>query len=636
MNDPVNNPVDMMESRAAMLDAIHILQQDFLKKGIAFGWCDRVLESLLHLSGSEFGFICELLHQEDGTPFIKSHSITNIAWDDTTRAFFQEHVEQGLDFFNFNSLWGHAITSGAPVIANDPDNDPRRGGYPKAEGHPSLRAFLGLPIKSAAGEVLGVMGLANRPGGYSRDDAGFLELFTNNYGMMIELDREREARHKLGAELIVSQRRFRHLVENLSCEYCLYAHDTQGVMTYVSPSITGMLGWAPDELMASYQQVLTDNPHNLEVAQKMAAALAGERQAPYLVEMRHKDGSTRWVELSEWPVFDEAGAVTGLEGLAHDVTARQKAEAQVWRQANYDRLTGLPNRTLFFDRLSRAIVQARRDSRYLAVLYFDLDNFKPINDRHGHEAGDKTLACIAQRWLESIRSVDTLARMGGDEFALIVGDLGHPDLVEPIAQKLIDALEADVVISPGIEHKVGVSVGIATYPNNALEMDSLLSAADEAMYLSKQHGRNRYSYSARVSTSGQGSPEWIRLDDEFIVGVPEIDAQHERLVRLVNQLNIDILGDPDSASIPKQFEELIACTNLHFETEHHLMAQSKYPGMAKHDMEHESLLETVMHMAKPPYKDKSLLILQTIKDWLIQHIHVADKELGEYLRQRRT
>ncbi|MDD2700878.1 MAG: bacteriohemerythrin [Sideroxydans sp.] len=628
----MNSPLDKLELRAAMLDTIRIMQQDFLKQGISFGWCDRVLATLLKFSRSEFGFISELLHKEDGTPFIKSHGITNIAWDETTRAFYEQHAAQGMEFFNFNSLWGHAITTGEAVIANDPDNDPRRGGYPGEQGHPPLHSFLGLPIKTASGEVIGVIGLANRPGGYSQEDVEFMELFATTYGMLIEHSREAADRKRLEDELVESRRKFQSLVENISDEYCLYGHDVNGVMTYVSPSITGLLGWTPEELKVNYATLLTDNPGNQVVEQKMEGALSGVRQTPYILELRHKDGSKRWVEVSEGPVFDADGHVAGIEGIVHDVTERQKAEAQIWHQANYDRLTGLPNRSLFFDRLSREISKARRDNRYLALLYFDLDGFKPVNDQYGHEAGDEVLVCVAQRWLGCVRDADTLARIGGDEFTLIVSDMERPEMAASVAQKIVDAMSEKIVLSTRQECHVGVSVGISVYPSNAMEMDSMLSAADEAMYAIKQKKQSGFGFSLRVPISGLDKMEWIRLDDAHQVGVDEMDAEHEKLAYLGNQLNISIIEKASSEDISRQFEELIAYTVHHFESEHRLMEASAYPDRAKHEAEHAALIEAIQQLAKPPYQEKSLLILQTFKDWILQHIQKSDRELGKYLR----
>jgi len=169
--------IEALAQQNDMLESIRIMQMDFLNQGISSGWCDRILEKLLKLSQSEFGFICELLHKEDSTPFIRSHGIATLTCNESTRQFIEGHHQTALDFFNFNSLWGQAVTSGEVFIANEPDHNPHRGGYPKEQGHPPLSSFIGLPIKGSDGHVLGVMGLANRSGGYSADDGDFLAPF---------------------------------------------------------------------------------------------------------------------------------------------------------------------------------------------------------------------------------------------------------------------------------------------------------------------------------------------------------------------------------------------------------------------------------------------------------------------------
>lgn len=435
LNMPSEEKIEALILQNKMLESIRVMQLDFMNKGISLGWCDRILENLLKLSQSEFGFICELLHKEDGTPFIRSHGINSVTPNDAMRQFFDKHGQQSLDFYNFNSLWGQAVTTGEVFIANDPDSDPHRGGYPKEQGHPLLNSFMALPIKGSDGNVLGVMGLANRPGGYDESVADFLTPFTSTYGILIESSRETSLRKQLESELIESNKKFQRLIENVSAEYCLYTHNNQGELTYVSPSIEKMLGWTPDELMVNYTSLLTDHPTNQTAIAKTEAGLAGVRQPPYWMEMRHKDGSHRWVEVSEGPVFDASGQVIGIEGIVHDVTEHRQEEAKVWHQANFDQLTDLPNRFLFFDRLSKEVSNSKRNNLFTAIFMLDLDGFKSVNDRHGHKVGDQLLVEVSKHWQKHLRDTDTLARMGGDEFAVIIGGLAELNMMASVAKK---------------------------------------------------------------------------------------------------------------------------------------------------------------------------------------------------------
>lgn len=191
----------LAKKQKSLLDSLKTMQSDFLKKGVYFGWCKNTFENLLLLTESKFGLISELMQKDDGTPYMKSHAITNIAWDKETRQFYDKNVEKGLEFFDFDNLVGAAINTGKAVISNDPDNDPRRGGYPKEKGHPKLECFLGLPIKDTTGKVVGVMGVANRPAGYNQDIVDFIDPFVSTYGFFIEKSQEDKKRQKIEEEL---------------------------------------------------------------------------------------------------------------------------------------------------------------------------------------------------------------------------------------------------------------------------------------------------------------------------------------------------------------------------------------------------------------------------------------------------
>ncbi|OIO71913.1 MAG: hypothetical protein AUJ56_02950 [Zetaproteobacteria bacterium CG1_02_49_23] len=626
--------IEALAQQNDMLESIRIMQMDFLNQGISSGWCDRILEKLLKLSQSEFGFICELLHKEDSTPFIRSHGIATLTCNESTRQFIEGHHQTALDFFNFNSLWGQAVTSGEVFIANEPDHNPHRGGYPKEQGHPPLSSFIGLPIKGSDGHVLGVMGLANRSGGYSADDGDFLAPFTSTYGLLIENTRETARRQKLEHELLEANSKFQHLLENVSAEYCLYTHDAQGELTYVSPSIEKMLGWTPEELKVNHTTLLTTHPLNQKAVAHTEAALGGVRQPPYTMQLRHKDGSQRWVEVSEGPVFDSAGQVSGIEGIVHNVTERRKNEKRNWHLANFDRLTDLANRNLFFDRLSKEISNSKRSNLFTAVFMLDLDDFKSVNDRYGHEAGDRLLIEVSRRWQRCLRDTDTLARIGGDEFALIIGALADIDMTTSIAEKLISVMSSSIKLTSSHVCTIGVSIGVAIYPNNALEMDSLLSAADTAMYASKENGKNMFRHSTTTPSIHAGEKAWMNFEEHHLTGVTEIDEQHAKLVRLVNQLNTEVTQRNSEAGVRVKLDALIEYTILHFKTEKKLMQACAFPEMNKHIREHQSLISQIEQLSKQFTEKNQLLILQSIKDWLLHHIEYSDKSLGNFLRSQ--
>lgn len=314
-----------------------------------------------------------------------------------------------------------------------------------------------------------------------------------------------------------------------------------------------------------------------------------------------------------------------------DITERKQAEARVNFLAYHDRLTGLPNRVVFFDRLSQAMSQARRRKKHVALLFVDLDGFKPINDTFGHEAGDAVLNMVAQRLLACVRASDSVARLGGDEFAIIVGDLELLAEIERVAENILRAFVQKMVLPDGRECSVGTSIGISIFPDNGNEMDSLLAAADAAMYESKHNGKNRYSYFGGKPLSANDAEDWLVFDGALHVGVTEIDEQHRELVRMVNRLNRAIKDTESDAVLQELFGKLLEFTAFHFAAEHRLMEQYGYPEIATHDAEHAGLVEEAIHLKGKLAQGAEMLALQSVKDWLLHHIYSADKSLAKFL-----
>ena len=405
----------------------------------------------------------------------------------------------------------------------------------------------------------------------------------------------------------------------------------QGRLLDVNAAYARMSGYTREELLTMSIPELDA----FDTAEDMAARIA--RIVEYghdrfAVVHRAKDGS-------RWPT-EVVASYSPVDGgrlfcFIKDQTEQQHSAELIWHQANFDRLTELPNRALFFDRLSQECSAARRNGTRVALMFADLDAFKAVNDRHGHDAGDAVLQTVATRWLACVRDTDTIARLGGDEFAIIVGKLDRADEASAIATKLIAALQQDIVLPQGPHCRVGVSIGIAMYPDNAVEMDSLLSAADQAMYACKASGKNRYAFSAQQAGAMLSRAKWIVFNDAHVVGVAAMDEQHRQLVRMVNELNQSIYAaDSDAAPIAAQFEALIDYTVMHFQTEHRLMVAHAYPDMAAHDYEHGQLTSELRMIVQKKNSEGDLLVLQRVKDWLLNHILSSDRALGRFLNQK--
>lgn len=204
-------------------------------------------------------------------------------------------------------------------------------------------------------------------------------------------------------------------------------------------------------------------------------------------------GELRYIRQLAEPVLDKKGNLIQSVGTVQDVTDQKRSEEQVAYMAHHDTLTDLPNRALFMERLETGLKMAARESRQLAVLFVDLDGFKKVNDVDGHSAGDQLLVEVSSRLSKCIRETDTIARIGGDEFAAILSGDANRKHVEIVAGKIIETVSAPYEIKGNV-HRIGASIGISLYPDTGTTADALLAAADSAMYEVKRSGKNNFLF----------------------------------------------------------------------------------------------------------------------------------------------
>lgn len=258
-----------------------------------------------------------------------------------------------------------------------------------------------------------------------------------------------------------------------------------------------MFGFADDEIGNDMKE-WTARVHPEDVTGMLAqvSEFFRSRSDRFIAEyrVRCKDNSWKWI-LTRGMVAhrDTDGTVRRMIGTHTDLTERKQAEDTILRQANYDSLTLLPNRRLFRDRLGQAIRLAKRDNSRMALMLIDLDNFKEINDTMGHDTGDNLLVDTAQRIHGSIRETDTVARMGGDEFVVILTNIVDAGSIDRIAQNINDRLSEPFLLRDE-KAFVSASIGITLYPDDSTDMEDLLKHSDQAMYVAKNLGGNRYSY----------------------------------------------------------------------------------------------------------------------------------------------
>jgi diguanylate cyclase (GGDEF)-like protein/PAS domain S-box-containing protein len=261
----------------------------------------------------------------------------------------------------------------------------------------------------------------------------------------------------------------------------------------VSTRLCRMCGYDRDELIGQTPRLLHSGRHDKDFYRTMWEAI--QRTDEWTGELwnRRKDGAIYVQDASISAVRDRQGRVTHYIGLMRDITELKDRTEALEKRAHHDALTGLPNRVLFTDRLNQALARARREQGYLAVCYIDLDGFKPVNDTYGHAAGDHLLVEIASRLSGLIRGGDTAARIGGDEFVVLLATLADGDECRQAVERFLAAITEPIWIGGGRSASVSASIGIAMYPRDGSEAEDLMLLADQAMYEAKRAGRNRYS-----------------------------------------------------------------------------------------------------------------------------------------------
>ncbi|MDX2477059.1 MAG: EAL domain-containing protein [Gammaproteobacteria bacterium] len=225
--------------------------------------------------------------------------------------------------------------------------------------------------------------------------------------------------------------------------------------------------------------------------------------------------------LCEWyntPLVDQDGKVIGVTSQVDDVTERKISEQMIWRQANFDALTGLPNRTMFHDRLTHEVKKSNRANLPLALLLIDLDEFKEVNDALGHDVGDLLLKEAGRRISDCVRESDTVARLGGDEFTVILSELKQKSKLDHILDKIISSLAVEYHLGDEVLHVSG-SIGITLYPDDTTDIDSLIKNADQAMYEAKKKGKNCFSYFTQ--SLQEAAQNRLRLTSDLRVALME-------------------------------------------------------------------------------------------------------------------
>lgn len=286
-----------------------------------------------------------------------------------------------------------------------------------------------------------------------------------------------------------NEERFRRIFLNIQDVY--FEASVGGIIVEISPSVENLLGYRRDQLVGRMLSILSANKGC--IAEVRSRLLEEGQLKDFELLLRRRDGQDVPCSMGVSLVCDESGKPLKLVGSIRDITERKKAEEEIRKLAYHDMLTGLPNRSLFYDRLQQALAQAGRNDRPLSLLFLDLDRFKDVNDTLGHDVGDQLLQAIAERLRGCIRQSDTVARLGGDEFVILLTSVKAARDSAIVAEKILESLSEPVDLG-GQAIFTSTSIGVVMFPHDGENAETLLKHADMAMYGAKERGRNNFQF----------------------------------------------------------------------------------------------------------------------------------------------
>ena len=379
---------------------------------------------------------------------------------------------------------GTTVHTGARVIVEDIQTHPYWKSFKGLAARAGLISSWSQSIRSASGKVLGTFSIYHRtkciPTG---SDIELIENAANLAGIAID------RKHFEDEQQLAS------LVYQNSAEAMMIA-DAKNRIIAINPAFSQVTGYNFEEVRGKNAKILSSGRHNEAFYQEMWHSIntSGYWQGEIWDQRKNGEVFPEWLTINA--IFNKDGSVHRYVAIFSDISERKQNEELIWKQANYDPLTDLPNRRMFRDRLEQEIKNAHRAGTLLALLFIDLDLFKEVNDTLGHGVGDLLLQEASRRIGVCVRESDTVARLGGDEFMVILSQLPDTSPIEKIAQNIIVALAEPYCLGNETAY-VSASIGITIYPSDALEAEQLVRNADQAMYVSKNEGRNRFSYFTR-------------------------------------------------------------------------------------------------------------------------------------------
>lgn len=433
---------------------------------------EAVFDNMVHLAN----YICE-------TP------ISAISLIDENRQWFK--AAKGLEVTQTSrevAFCAHAILEKEPFIIENALEDERFFDNPLVTAGPKIRFYASIPLINQEGMSLGTLCVIDTKPRKIKDEQIFaIKTLAQSVMAHIELRLSHKKIRKYVDELQLSATIFETASENI------VVTDANNCFITVNPAFTKTTGYTLDDVIGKTPKILKSGKQNSEFYSKMWKELIRDGQWDGELSNKRKNGEIYIEWLSIRAIYNHDGTIKMYVATFSDITEKKRADEIIWKQANYDLLTNLPNRRLFDDRLKHEIKIANRSKKLLALLFIDLDLFKEVNDTFGHETGDKLLIKVTKRINKTLRATDTVARMGGDEFTVILPQMDDEKNIAKVAQLILEKLSMPFEIN-GINIIISASIGISIYPKDSSNAKDLLQYADIAMYNSKKQGKGRITF----------------------------------------------------------------------------------------------------------------------------------------------
>lgn len=380
----------------------------------------------------------------------------------------------------------HAILQNDPLVVADALLDERFYDNPLVTGDPGIRFYAGVPLITSSGFYLGTLCVIDTiPRQLAHEQLDAVKTLADS--VMAHLD------------LRLSHKEIRKYVDELQLSATIFESASEGIVVTdrdnrimtVNPAFTTTTGYSISEVIGKNPSMLSSRKQNKEFYAQMWNNLntIGHWDGELWNKRKNGEHYAEWLSIKV--VYHEDDSKRIHLAIFSDITEKKQADEIIWKQANYDLLTKLPNRQLFSDRLEHEIKIAHRTNRSLALLFIDIDHFKQVNDTLGHDIGDLLLIKATERISVSVRESDTVARMGGDEFTAILPQIDSPEDAYRVVRTIIEKLAQPFDLN-GNMVTISASIGLAIYPKDAMEGKELLQSADKAMYDAKREGRNRF------------------------------------------------------------------------------------------------------------------------------------------------